>query len=309
MLYSYCKEIHMPVIDSFTREHSFLSNFYSHPIEVFGAVFPTAEHAFQWAKCTDENDKALIQGAASPNEAKRRGRRVQLRADWEDVKIDIMRQVLKAKFADLELAQQLRTTGDATLIEGNNWGDAFWGVHNGRGQNWLGKLLMEIRANLVPIEIERKFLVTNDEARPPARRTIIIEQRYISIDQRHQREVRIRKEKGINDDRATYYLTIKSGGGLVRQEYEVELVVSQYESLTGCYVGHIIHKTRHEVYWNDHIIYVDEYDHPTLGLVVAEVEFPNPQAAAAFVPPPWCTLEVTHDPTFKNRNIATATVN
>ena len=66
------------------------------------------------------------------------------------MKIDIMRQVLKSKFTqNPELKAKLIATGDAELIEGNNWNDRFWGVCRGVGQNHLGKLLMEVRAELV----------------------------------------------------------------------------------------------------------------------------------------------------------------
>ena len=86
----------------------------------------------------------------SGGQAKRLGKRVELRPDWEDVKIDIMRQVLKSKFTqNPELKAKLIATGDAELIEGNNWNDRFWGVCNGKGQNHLGRLLMELRAELV----------------------------------------------------------------------------------------------------------------------------------------------------------------
>ena len=80
----------------------------------------------------------------------RLGRRIELRPDWEEVKIEIMRQVLKSKFThNPELREKLIATGNTELIEGNNWNDRFWGVCRGVGKNHLGKLLMEIRAELV----------------------------------------------------------------------------------------------------------------------------------------------------------------
>ena len=86
----------------------------------------------------------------SGGQAKRLGRRVELRSDWETVKIEIMRQVLKSKFThNPELREKLIATGNTELIEGNNWNDRFWGVCRGVGKNHLGKLLMEIRAELV----------------------------------------------------------------------------------------------------------------------------------------------------------------
>ena len=72
-----------------------------------------------------------------------------MRPDWESVKIDFMRYLVWNKFSTHEdLKLRLLDTADAELIEGNNWGDAFWGVCNGRGQNWLGRILMETREKL-----------------------------------------------------------------------------------------------------------------------------------------------------------------
>lgn len=73
------------------------------------------------------------------------GNEVPLRSDWEKVKVDIMRKIVKSKFTDIELMKKLKATGDAELVEGNTWKDFFWGICNDRGQNWLGRILMEIR--------------------------------------------------------------------------------------------------------------------------------------------------------------------
>lgn len=133
------------MIDSFSGKYRFLSNFYPAKVSLDGWDFPTVEHAFQAAKTLDSNKRRQIQQAASPGDAKRLGRTVNLRADWEDVKIDVMRQLLRRKFADPFLLSQLLATGTEELIEGNWWRDTFWGVCNGVGENHLGKLLMEIR--------------------------------------------------------------------------------------------------------------------------------------------------------------------
>ena len=85
----------------------------------------------------------------NPSEAKRLGRRVRLRSDWEQVKYDVMLDVVRAKFNQHpDLAQKLLATGDEELVEGNDWGDTYWGVCNGRGKNMLGKILMRVRAEL-----------------------------------------------------------------------------------------------------------------------------------------------------------------
>ncbi len=141
-------------ITSFRDQYEFLSNFYSSPIVLDSVTYPTVEHAFQAAKTLDPGYRRAICNADSPARAKRLGRIVPLRADWEDVKIEVMRSLLKQKFAPgAELAQKLVATSPEELIEGNTWGDRFWGAVqvNGKwaGLNWLGRLLMEIRKDLM----------------------------------------------------------------------------------------------------------------------------------------------------------------
>lgn len=128
--------------------HSFLSNFYPSPIVIGGRTWPTVEHYFQAAKSHDPSDWEAILANPSPGAAKRVGRTCALRPDWEAIKLVVMRQALEAKFsAGSQLAQQLLDTGDELLVEGNGWGDRFWGV-DGTGENWLGGLLMMRRAEL-----------------------------------------------------------------------------------------------------------------------------------------------------------------
>ncbi len=132
-------------IDSFRGEHDYLSNFYSCPVEYDGLTYQNTEAAFQAAKCVDRNEREKFV-SLSPGQAKKLGRKVDLREDWETVKIDVMRDVLKSKFSlNSELREKLIATGDVELIEGNHWNDRFWGVCRGKGQNHLGKLLMELR--------------------------------------------------------------------------------------------------------------------------------------------------------------------
>ena len=133
-------------------DFSFLSNFYAQaPFEWEGAIYPTAEHAFQAAKCARPDDRKLFAACAKPGEARRLGRRVELRADWDDAKIDVMESVLRAKFALPELRRKLAATGTTRIIHSNNWHDQYWGhcicpMHaRQQGGNRLGKLLMKIR--------------------------------------------------------------------------------------------------------------------------------------------------------------------
>lgn len=130
--------------------HMFLSNFYVEPFNcgLLGDVL-TAEHAYQAYKCVEDEDRTAVLEAPTPAAAKKMGRSIKLRTDWEVVKIPVMRSVLFWKF-DLGsgLAQRLLDTGDAWLEEGNDWGDRTWGTVEGTGANWLGHLLMARRAEL-----------------------------------------------------------------------------------------------------------------------------------------------------------------
>ena len=124
------------VIDKFDgTEYGFLSNFYSSPIQYEGIVYPTVEHMFQALKALDIETRKKIANAATPGQAKRLGRSVALREDWEEVKVDVMRTALQLKFSDPTLRAKLIATGDAELIEGNTWNDRFWGVCRGSGKN------------------------------------------------------------------------------------------------------------------------------------------------------------------------------
>lgn len=141
------------MIDNFDKKWAFLSNFYWSEIEFEGITYPTNEHFFQAMKTLDLNERRRIANALTPGIAKRMGRSVTLRPDWEDVKIDVMREGLYRKFADEQLADWLLETGDEKLVEGTWWHDRFWGVCKcakcgGKGENHLGQLLMEVREAL-----------------------------------------------------------------------------------------------------------------------------------------------------------------
>ena len=136
------------MICEFEDKYAFLSNFYPSPILYEGIVYPTNEHFFQAMKTMDQEERKKIAAADTPGQAKRLGRHVQLRADWERIKVDVMRTGLMLKFTDAELAQKLIDTGDEELIEGNWWHDTTWGVCNGVGQNKLGKILMRVREEI-----------------------------------------------------------------------------------------------------------------------------------------------------------------
>ena len=142
------------MVMEFQGEYRFLSNFWGceHPVEgEFGLRFNTVEHAYQAAKCEYQEDAEKFQSLSSPGEAKRLGRQVKIRPDWEEIKLQVMEELVRDKFSfNPELKEKLLATGDQELQEGNRWGDTFWGVdlRTGRGENHLGRILMKVRGEL-----------------------------------------------------------------------------------------------------------------------------------------------------------------
>ncbi len=139
-------------ITKFEGEHFFLSNFYEGPVPILwnGLIGATIEHVFQAAKAALGNERDAILCAPTPGIAKRLGRKCTMRPDWDDVRIETMHRMLLVKFANPELAAKLLLTGDRQLVEGNWWGDRFWGVDAKKwiGSNHLGELLMQIRTEI-----------------------------------------------------------------------------------------------------------------------------------------------------------------
>lgn len=133
-------------IASFDGRHAYLSNFFETPVTIDGITYPTNENAFQALKCP-ERAREFVD--LTPGQAKRLGRRVALRPDWDDVRLDVMYALNKQKFSENPaLRERLLETGDRELIEGNTWRDTFWGVCNGAGENHLGRILMRIRQEI-----------------------------------------------------------------------------------------------------------------------------------------------------------------
>ena len=139
------------MISEFDKEWAFLSNFYWSEIEFEGITYPTNEHFFQAMKTLDVNERRAIANCRTPGQAKRMGRRVALRPDWEDIKESVMLEGLCLKFADEQLADWLLDTGDEELVEGTTWHDNEWGncscpkCKDIPGRNKLGRLLMIVR--------------------------------------------------------------------------------------------------------------------------------------------------------------------
>lgn len=143
----------MTRIENFHDKHYYLSNFYIAPMKVDGKMFQTNEHFFQASKASDEETFELIRLAKTAAQTKKLGKEIPLRKNWENIKNEVMLKGLRAKFALPEMRALLLETGDATLIEGNNWHDRYWGrcdcsKHGGVGENWLGRLLMQVRSEI-----------------------------------------------------------------------------------------------------------------------------------------------------------------
>lgn len=132
------------MIDKFRGKYHFLSNFCACDIQ----GYPSAEHAFVAAKTLDKKVREYIKTIPTPAEAKKFGRSVVIRPFWKEVRKHYMYKILKVKFNQEPFRTKLIETGDEELVEGNWWGDIYWGVCNGIGENNLGKLLMKIRDEL-----------------------------------------------------------------------------------------------------------------------------------------------------------------
>lgn len=145
------------VIDTFDGKNRFLSNFYPVIIHSSGLLFPSVEHAYQASKTNDISAWNLIASipAEQAGKAKRIGKKVKLRKDWDLIKLSVMRRFLKEKFMCSDLREKLISTGSALLVEGNYWHDNFWGdchckkCKNVKGLNNLGILLMEVRRQII----------------------------------------------------------------------------------------------------------------------------------------------------------------
>lgn len=130
---------------------TFLSNMTPCTVVYQGITYSSVENFYQAMKTTDHALRLQI-SKMNPYESKRFAKTMEVRPDWDEVKDKVMVYGLKQKFvAGSQLAKQLLATGNVQLIEGNYWGDTYWGVCNGKGQNKLGKMLMDVRASLVNV--------------------------------------------------------------------------------------------------------------------------------------------------------------
>lgn len=140
------------MIDDFRYEYEFLSNFYPSIVTWEGQEYKTVEHAYQAAKTTNQDEVDKVRLAPTPGIAKRVGQNVTLRPDWEKIKFGVMLNLVRQKFQDQHLQEKLLSTGQQRLIEGNWWGDQYWGVCKGKGENRLGIILMQVRQECVELQ-------------------------------------------------------------------------------------------------------------------------------------------------------------
>lgn len=138
------------MIKEFQGEFRWLSNFTRCYIHLDGRDFSSVEHAYMSAKSDDPDWKHFCETENSAGLVKRRSRYITLVDNWDDIKVDIMRECINQKFDDPFLKAKLLATEDCHIQEGNMWNDKFWGVclKTGKGQNILGKLIMEKREML-----------------------------------------------------------------------------------------------------------------------------------------------------------------
>ena len=145
------------MINSFRDKYFFLSNFYSCKVTYQGLTYENNEAAFQAQKCLSDGEKRKF-CSLNPSEAKRLGRHVPLRKDWENVKVGVMKEIVRCKFEQHpELKEKLLALKNIYLEEGNDWGDKIWGTVNGQGKNLLGNILMSVRDEFLALEKEKEI--------------------------------------------------------------------------------------------------------------------------------------------------------
>ncbi len=183
-------------IDSFRGEYGFLSNFYDCKVYYNGMTFKNSEAAYQAMKCLSA-EEALSFQEHSASEAKYHGQLVKLRPDWEQVKLRIMEEIVRAKFVqNVHLAKKLVATGDAELIEGNTWGDTYWGFDSRKkkGENHLGLILMKLRSELAAANKPQFIIRSNhrgfEAAFSDEKRALTVFEEMRNADLRHAYELR-----------------------------------------------------------------------------------------------------------------------
>ena len=133
------------MIPQFTAEYAYLSNFHPCEVQYEGVLYPSSENCYQAAKTLSIEERIPFVSMTA-SKSKRAGRKVTLRPDWNEVKLDVMYAIVLDKFTrNADLKAKLLATGNETLVETNFWNDVYWGICHGKGENHLGKILMKVR--------------------------------------------------------------------------------------------------------------------------------------------------------------------
>lgn len=158
----------MEKIDKFYGEYRYLSNFYMADVEFEGVIYASSEHAYQAAKTLIVEEREKVAKAKTAGESRKEGRNVTIRDGWDEMRASVMFKIVYNKFQrHPDLSKKLMETFPLELIEGNNWGDHYFGVCEGYGKNVLGHVLMAVRGllilqkitgNLPPINFDKDFL-------------------------------------------------------------------------------------------------------------------------------------------------------
>jgi len=147
------------MINGFNGRYAFLSNFYPCLIKHQGLEYKSVETFYVAMKVdsdqiisgryyTSDDFREMLSTLENPGLAKKIGRLVKLRKDWDSKKLEYMNWAVREKFKEESLKELLLLTGDEEIVETNFWGDTYWGVCKGVGKNHLGKILMTVRNEL-----------------------------------------------------------------------------------------------------------------------------------------------------------------
>lgn len=131
-------------ITQFRGAYNFLSNFYHCNITYEGLPYDSVETAYQASKTSNMEIRKRF-SRITAKEAKQWGKQLELREDWDNLKVGIMVELVYLKFSQPYLKKKLLSTGDMIIEEHNHWRDNFWGIYNNKGENILGKILMATR--------------------------------------------------------------------------------------------------------------------------------------------------------------------
>jgi ribA/ribD-fused uncharacterized protein len=143
----------MKVIAGFKGDYRWLSNFERCDILYKGILYKSSESAYQAQKTRDIKVRHIF-SKLDARDSKALSKVIKLRDDWDEVKVSIMEEICRIKFNLPQFKSRLVATNNMEIIESNYWGDTFWGVCDGVGDNHLGKIIMKIRSE---IKEELKF--------------------------------------------------------------------------------------------------------------------------------------------------------